>query len=225
MLEFMEKLFGTNEDGTPKALTYEELEKAATSAKIKVADLSSGAYVSKEKYDARETELAGVRKQLDDANAEIKGYVDMDIDGIKKKVTEWEAKYNEDTKALNAQMAEQERQHQLERFFDRYEFTSVPARKGIMDEFKAKEFKLEDGKFVGAEEFMKGLMESDDYKGAFVIHSEEPEAPNGDDQQQNAEQNQQTARVPFFSAGTQSQTSDPKSPMFNFGFSGVRKHE
>lgn len=229
MLEMLQKLFGTNEDGTPKALTYDELEKAAVEGKLKVADLTTGAYVSKDKYDAKETELAGVKKQLDDANAEIKGYVDMDIDGIKKKVSDWEEKYNADTAALNEQLAAKERQHQLDRFFDKYEFTSVPARKGIMEDFEAKQFKLEDGKFLGGEEFMKSLMESEDYKGAFVVHDDsngsDGSGNGGEGNGNGAGADPSTGKVPFFSTGTQSSTADPKSSVFNFGFSGVRKHE
>lgn len=75
MLEFLKDLFGTGEDGQPKSLTYDQLEKAAASAKdIKAVNLASGGYVSKDKFDAKSTELEGVEKQLKDANATIKSY-------------------------------------------------------------------------------------------------------------------------------------------------------
>ena len=83
--EFLKKLFGTPKDGeAPKAMTYEELEAAIDAdKKIQVVDIKSGGYVSKEKLDAKITELDGVKQQLADANTEIKSYKDMDIDGIK----------------------------------------------------------------------------------------------------------------------------------------------
>lgn len=219
--EFLKKLFGANEDGTPKALTYAELEAAIDAdKKIKLADLSAGGYVSKEKLDAKVTELDGVKQQLADAHSEIQSYKDMDIDGIKKKAEEWEAKYTADTQALNDKLAAQERQHQEERYFDQYQFTSTPARRGVLDEFQKKGFALEDGKFLGADEFMKGLMEDENYKGAFAIKEEGQKSG----QQQPTGQEPIAGRKPYFSAGTSSQTQEPKGSTFGFHFSGVRKH-
>ena len=69
MYEFLKKLFGVTEDGQPVALTYEQLAEALTANKeLKLVNLADGGYVSKEKFDAKETELAGVRDQLTAAN-------------------------------------------------------------------------------------------------------------------------------------------------------------
>ena len=72
--EFLKKFFGTPKDGEePKAMTYAQLEAAIDAdKKIQVVDVKAGGYVSKEKLDAKITELDGVRQQLTDANAEIK---------------------------------------------------------------------------------------------------------------------------------------------------------
>lgn len=82
--EFLKKLFGTQKDGEePKAMTYAELEEAIDAdKKIQIVDLKAGGYVSKDKLDAKITELDGVKQQLTDANAEIQSYKDMDIEGI-----------------------------------------------------------------------------------------------------------------------------------------------
>lgn len=165
--DFLKKLFGTPKEGEePKAMTYEELEAAIDAdGNIKLADLSGGGYVSKEKYNAKVTELTGVKQQLTDANTEIQSYKDMDIEGIQKSAKEWEDKYNADTKALEDKLTAQEYSHAADMFMSKYQFTSKPAREGIMAEFNKKGFKLEDGKFLGAEDYMKNLMESEDYKG------------------------------------------------------------
>lgn len=174
--EFLKKLFGEVKEGEqPKAMTYEELEAAITADKsIQIVDLKAGGYVAKEKLDAKITELGGVKQQLIDANAEIQSYKDMDIEGIKKAAKDWETKYNTDTKALNDKLAEQERSHQLDRFMAGYKFTSKAAESGVRAMFNDKEFKLENGEFLGGAEYMKQLMEDADYKGAFV--AEEPPA-------------------------------------------------
>lgn len=71
--EFLKKLFGTPKDGEePKAMNYAELEAAIDAdKKIQVVDVKAGGYVSKEKLDAKITELDGVKQQLSDANTTI----------------------------------------------------------------------------------------------------------------------------------------------------------
>lgn len=189
--EFLKKLFGAPKDGEqPKAMTYAELEAAIDGAKdIQVVDLKAGGYVAKSKLDAKITELAGVQQQLTDANTQIQSFKDQDIDGIKKSVSEWETKYNQDTQALRDQMAKQAREHAEEMFLSDYNFSSKAARTGILSELRGKKFQIdESGTILGAKEFMQSLMENDDYKGAFVTEpKKEPETPPG---------------VPRFSAGT-----------------------
>ena len=77
MYEFLKALFGTNEDGTPVALTFEQLsERLAANKDVKIANLAEGGYVSKDKYEAKETELTGVKEQLTAANQTIQSYTD-----------------------------------------------------------------------------------------------------------------------------------------------------
>ena len=60
--DFLKKLFPANEDGTPKAMTFEELEAAISADKgISLVNLKDGGYVSADKYSAKETELKGVQ--------------------------------------------------------------------------------------------------------------------------------------------------------------------
>lgn len=225
--EFLKKLYGTQKDGEePKAMTYAELEAAIDADKnIQVVDVKAGGYVSKEKLDAKITELNGVKTQLTDANTTIQSYKDMDIDGIKQSAKDWETKYNQDTQALNDKLAQQERDHQMDRYLD-----TVGLKPGAMYRdyvrraVEAKELELENGKFIGADDVLKELKENPDYKDAFVVE----ETNDGSDEQgdQGASgQNPPASNMPYFSAGTNSQTEEPKGSMFNFGFSGVRKRD
>ena len=112
MYDYLKVLFGTAEDGTPVALTFDQFVAKLGEAKdIKLANLSDGGYVSKDKFEAKDTELKGVQKQLSDANVEIQSYKNMDIDGIKKAASDWEKKYNDDTAALAQQLKDQARTH------------------------------------------------------------------------------------------------------------------
>lgn len=220
--EFLKKLFKKDENGAVIPMTYEELETAIDADKgIKIADLSGGGYVAKDKFDAKETELKGIRKQLDDANTQIKSFEDQDVDGIKQKVADWEAKYNTDTQALKDQMAAQNRSHAEDMFLAGYKFTSKAARKGVLDELRSKQFQLDEkGTFLGAKEFMSSLMEDEDYKGAFVT-----ENPAGDTNQGNGGTNPPEGTKPRFSTGTNggNPQGGDANPFLHMGFTHLRE--
>lgn len=220
--EFLRKLFKKDENGAVIPMTYEELEAAIDADKgIKIADLSGGGYVAKDKFDAKETELKGIRKQLDDANAQIKSFEDQDVDGIKQKVADWEAKYNTDTQALKDQMAAQNRSHAEDMFLAGYKFTSKAARKGVLDELRSKQFQLDEkGTFLGAKEFMSSLMEDEDYKGAFVT-----ENVAGDANQGNGGTNPPEGTKPRFSTGTNggNPQGGDTNPFLHMGFTHLRE--
>lgn len=138
-------------------------------------DLSEGGYVSKEKYMTEKTRADGLDDQLKTANVEIQSYKEMDIDGIKKKATEWEAKYNDDTKALQEKMDQQTYDFEAERYLGKYKFRSELARKAALSEFREKKFQLQDGTFLGADDFMKQMRESD--PDAFAEDEAQTEQP------------------------------------------------
>ena len=183
MYEYLKALFGTAEDGNPESLTYDQLvEKLGANKDIKLANLASGGYVSKAKLDAKETELNGIKTQLDEANATIQSYKDMDIDGIKKSAADWEKKYQDDTAALQKQLEDNARAFAQDLFLTGYKFSSVPAKEGVKAAFAKKNFPFEDGKFLGATEFMEGLMNDEVYKNAFVV--EAPPEPQQEPKQE-----------------------------------------
>ena len=226
MYEFLKKLF-KEVDGQPEAITAEELiKRIQADSKLKIVNLEDGGYVAKEKLDAKITELSGVKKQLDDANKEIQSYKDMDIEGIKKSAQEWENKYKTDTAALNDKLTAQERKHQTDMFFSGYEFTSKAAQAGIRMEFDKKEFKLEDGVFQGASDYMKSLMENEDYKGAFVLKEDKPdETDQGAGTGAGAGGNQKP--LPTFATGSIGGNAGAGTDknIFNFGFHRLREPE
>lgn len=222
--EFLKKLFGTTKDGEqPKAMTYEELEAAIDGAKdIQIVDLKAGGYVAKSKLDAKITELAGIQQQLTDANTQIQSFKDQDVDGVKKKVSEWESKYTADTQALKDQMVAQSRKHAEEMFLSGYKFSSKAARNGVLAELQSKKLQLDDsGTILGAKEFMQSLMENEDYKGAFV--TEQEKGGNSETQAQTP-----AAAAPRFSSGTGgvTQPAGSANPFTGFGgFSRLRQPE
>lgn len=253
--DFLKKLFGTPKEGEePKAMTYAELEAAIDGDKdISLVNLKAGGYVSKDKFDAKETELKGVQAQLASANEQIKSFEGQDIEGIKSKVSEWETKYNTDTQKLQEQLAAQERSHAEDMFMAGYQFTSKAARNGVLAELRAKDFKLENGELLGAKDFMTSLMENDEYKGAFKTESSGTNGnggqggnggeggnngggDNGGNGGNGGNGNQSGISTsgniytgqsqPRFSAGTNGGVGkDGNAPQFNFGFTHIREPE
>ncbi len=74
---------------------------------------------------------------------------------------ELNSKYKQDTEALSAKLAEQTADYAAERLFGGYKFANDRVRKSVLDEFKGKGFKLEDGEFIGGKEFLDGLKQSE----------------------------------------------------------------
>lgn len=177
--EYLKKLFKTGEDGVIVPMSFEGLVAAIEADdKLKLVNLADGGFVSKDKLDTKITELAETKKLLEDANTTIQSYKDMDIDGIKKSASDWEEKYNTDTKALQDKLESQATEFAAEKYMGQFQFTSPLVAKAAMAEFMAQGFKRsEDGTFLGADDFMTKMKESN--PGAFVVEAPvtDPEPP------------------------------------------------
>ena len=123
-----------------------------------------------EKYKA---ENEGLKTQLNDANTQIQSFKEMDMDGIKASAEEWKTKYETDTKALNEKIAAKDYDYAIKDFMSNYKFIDDDVKEIVINKFKAKEFKLEEGKFLGGEDFMKEYKEN--HKSLFI--SDEPQDP------------------------------------------------
>ena len=123
-------------------------------------------------------------------------------------------------------MDAQNRSHAEEMFLADYKFTSKAAKKGVLDELRSKEFKLDEkGTFLGAKEFMASLMEDEDYKGAFVTGNKdgngesEAEGGNGESGAGGG------GKTPRFSAGSNggAASGGNQNPFLNMGFNRLRQ--
>ena len=123
-----------------------------------------------EKYKA---ENEGLKTQLSEANTQIQSFKEMDIDGIKASAEEWKTKYETDTKALNEKIAAKDYDYAIKDFMSQFKFIDDDVKETVINKFKAKEFKLEEGKFLGGEDFMKDYKEN--HKSLFV--PDEPQEP------------------------------------------------
>lgn len=139
------------------------VEKHKTSADKASQDL--------EKY---KDEVEGLKTQLTDANTQIQSFKDMDIDGIKQSADDWKAKHEADTEKLNKQLADKDYEYGLKEYLGKYKFANDRVKNSIVQDLKSKEFKLENGVFLGADDYMKQLQESEPTS---FINEEPPKDP------------------------------------------------
>ena len=114
----------------------------------------------KTKLTAAETARDEYKEQLEAANTTIQSYKDMDIEGIKQSASDWEKKYNDDLKAMQDKLEGQAYDFALKEYVSGYQFTSDLVKEAVITQLKAQGFKLNDGKFLGADDFMKQLKEA-----------------------------------------------------------------
>ena len=178
-MEFLKEILGDDlySQVSEKINSYNSNEKNKNN-QIKIGNLGSGNYIGKEKFDAKETEIAGLKEQLTTASDTIKSYEDMDIEAIKKSAKDWETKYNTDTQALQDKLAKKDYETAIKDKTANLKFTSEGAKKSFITDLMAKELKLENGNILGFDDFVKVYKETD--PKAFESDNPLPEftAPN-----------------------------------------------
>ncbi len=159
-MEFLKAILGDKYSEFEAAVkAYNELPENKDK-QIKLANLGSGEYVGKAKYDTMETEKNNYKALHDTAQAALKKFEGVDVEALKGeiiKLTEDLGKKDTEYKETIAQM---EYNGALGKYFENFKFTSDLAKKAAMDEFRRKELKLENGQFLGGDDFMKQLKES-----------------------------------------------------------------
>lgn len=155
-MEFLKSIFGE------KALTYEELENLLKENKdINLVNAANGEYVKKELMEAKTAELDAIKNQLKEANTTIQSYKDMDIESIKASADQWKNKYETETQELKNNLAKQAYEFAAKEYLGGFEFLNSRVKDSVVKEFLEKGFKLEDNKFLGADDWIKNLKETE----------------------------------------------------------------
>ena len=168
--EFVTKLFTDASIEIPKEILdaiMNENGKDIEAEKSKATKIQADA-------DAAQTEATSLKAQIAQRDADIETLKAAagTSEELQAKYSEIQAKYATDTAALEAkltaqaaeakkQMEEQTYGFAAEKFFADVPFASELARKAALADFKEKGFKLENDKFLGGEDWLKGLKETD----------------------------------------------------------------
>ncbi len=99
-MEKLKALFGTD------ALTFEQLEaKLKDNKEVKLANLASGNYVDKRKFDDEVTRRTTAEETITGLRETVAKFDGVDVEKLKKDAKDWETKYNTDLAAVKLDSA------------------------------------------------------------------------------------------------------------------------
>ena len=115
------------------------------------------------------TELEGVKGQLSQANEQIAGFKELDIEGVKQKAAEWEQKYNQAAQDSAREIEQLKFDFALDRELTKAQARNPKAVKALLDRDA---LKYDKGKIIGLEEQLETLKKNED--SAFLFGSAAP---------------------------------------------------
>lgn len=161
---------------------YTEVEKRVKEAGIKLADLSKGEYVSKDKFLNREKEL---KSQIEALNTQVTnrdsdianlnetiGKIKNDAEGlleVKNELTRIKAEREDEQRKFLEQMEHQKRKFAIHDAASAVKFSSNSAKRAFIAEAEAKGLQLDKdtGKIIGFADYLESYKQSD--PDAFVV--------------------------------------------------------
>lgn len=161
-MEFLKALF---ESG---ALTWDEFSKAVTDKGIKLADLASGKYVSKSKYEddlaAKDTAIADLTGQLstrDTDLAELRAKLESEGTDNKTKVaeltsqiTKLQGDYDTVKSEYECKLSKQSYEFAVREFANEKKFTSNAAKRDFISEMIKANLEIKDNQLQKADDFV-----------------------------------------------------------------------
>lgn len=180
-MDFLKELFGD------AALTFEQLQAKVAEKGLKLADLSTGNYVDKKKYDdavetrdtqitelkgqitTRDKDLSALKKQVESGDADSQ----TKLTELTEKLTKLQGDYDTAKKDYETKLTKQAYEFAVKEYAGGLKFTSEAAKRDFEGQLLAKGLKLEDQKIIGADDFMKTYKEAN--AKAFEEEKSEPD--------------------------------------------------
>ena len=225
-MDFLEALF---ESG---AITWEQFKAGVEKAGYKIADLSTGNYVAKKKYEdelkakddtitelntqisTRDNDLATIKNDLEKAK-NSGADSQTTIDTLNTQLSALQGEYDKAKSDYEAKLAGQQYEFAVTEFANGLQFTSRAAKEQFKNEMISAKLTMKDKAIVGANDFLTSYKETN--ADSFKVEEPDPApAPGGGNPDPNLGK-------PFFIKPT-APTPDPNYNPFDgvFNFSGVR---
>lgn len=172
---------------TGGVLSYEQFTSAVKDAGMKLADLSTGEYVSKGKYESelsakdaqitklnesiteRDTNLANLQDKLNAAGNDA-----TKLSQLNDEFTNLQTKYDTDIKQYQEQLAKQKYEFAVKDYANNKKFSSGAAKRDFISSMVAKNLQMDGDKILGAEDFLTSY--SKENADAFMTETQDTDA-------------------------------------------------
>lgn len=132
-------------------------------------------YVTKsemeKKVQAAESDRNEYKKKYEEAEETLKSFEGVDVKELTGKIEEYEGRISEMEKEHEKELYVRDFTDALDAEMKDIKFTSEYAKRSVMEEIKAAELKMVDGKIIGLNDMLAGIREKD--KSAFVDEKQE----------------------------------------------------
>ena len=145
-------------------MTKEQLEAAGlTEEQIKEVFRLNGIAVTNAQGDLanKDSKIATLETQLKEANDKIEEFKDIDVVDIKQQVEDYKTKFEKAEREGKEKLEALQYETALKDYMSTHKFASDRVKNSIIEDMKKKEFKLEDGKFLGADDYINQLKEKE----------------------------------------------------------------
>ena len=157
-MEFLKEILG-------EELYAQVAAKLEGNKTVKLANLASGDYVSKAKYDS---DMQAKDTRIQELTQSVKDFDGVDVKQLQTDVRNWEIKYNQDLESARLDSA-------IQLAIAKSGTLSEKALMVLLDKDKIKFDK--DGKLTGLDEQIEAIKKED----GFLFKAAEPNKPKGDD--------------------------------------------
>lgn len=200
--------------GEAETMTYEQFTAAAKEKKANFVDLSTGDYVSKNKYNdelkKRDTNIDTLKNSLSKRDDDIKdmqkklsevGDAPDKVASLTQKLGELQSTYDTEKQDFEAKLSAQAYEFAVKDYANTKKFTSKAAKRDFVNEMLKQNLTVDGDKIIGADDFAKKY--SEENEDAFEAkHSDTP--------------------APQFGAPTPGLENKHDKNAFDFNFTGVR---
>ena len=173
------------------------------------------------KAETAQGSLETVRGQLKDAKDTLKNFDGVDVDGFKKKIADLEEKIKTTEKEADAKILQRDQRDYLNAEFEKLGISSERTRKSLMADIMGEDgLKWKDGAFMGLSDYLAKENEKDHF------YQTEDEKKAAADKAAEEEAKQKAAgSAPKFTDKSEGKPVEGNKPIFNFGFTPIRKVE
>src|SRR5690625_6185172 len=123
----------------------------------KIAIVSDGNWIPKNKFDAKMNEVKDLQKQIDDRDEELEELKKVDPDELQQTITDLQEKYDTQKEEYEQKLQQQAFEHKLHDVLKDSGVRNVKAVKAVLD---TENIKLDSETLLGLDDQLKGMQES-----------------------------------------------------------------